>query len=116
MLINRSVGDPELDTDKALLAREVTQDDSEKQLSVFTYFFRVRSLSLTQKGDIMMELIMMGPRGCQPSDVLCVFLGSSLPTVLRPTDNGEFEIKGPACHAGLLDGKALLGELPEAWG
>lgn len=113
-----SVSPTKLDSVKSHLAHGVNPDttapalpgDSERQALLLTYFLRGRSLYLTRDG-----YIMMGPRGCQPGDVVCVFLGSSLPTVLRPTDNGEYEIKGPASHPALFFGEALLGELPEGW-
>lgn len=118
MYIHLPAGHPSVEFEKARLAYSVSPDstaparpgNSERQDLAFTYFLRGRSLYLTKNG-----YIMMGPRGCQPGDIVCVLLGSNLPTVLRPTDNEEYEIKGPASHPRLFFGEALLGELPEGW-
>ncbi|VUC24067.1 unnamed protein product [Clonostachys rosea] len=76
----------------------------------FIHYLTGRSLYMTRMG-----YPMLGPRGCRPGDVVCVFLGSHLPTVIRPMENGEYHVKGPATHPALLYGEALLGELPEGW-
>lgn len=84
--------------------------DFQVQLYPLIYYLLGRALYLTRMG-----YLVLGPRGCQHGDLVCVFLGSNVPTVLRATGNGEYHIKGPVCHPALFFGEALLGELPEGW-
>lgn len=120
---------PELDRSRALFASQVSPasrgsarappGDATAQLYPYIYYLQGRCLYLTRMG-----YLMLGPRGCQPGDVVVVLLGSNLPTVLRTIrrsggggddDGGEYQIKGPACHPALFRGEALLGPLPEGW-
>jgi uncharacterized protein YbdZ (MbtH family) len=80
------------------------------QLYPFIYSLLGRALYLTRMG-----YLVLGPRGCLQGDLICLFLGSNLPTVLRATGNGEYQIKGPACHPALFFGEALLGQVPKGW-
>ncbi|KAF5238811.1 hypothetical protein FAUST_5314 [Fusarium austroamericanum] len=80
------------------------------QLVFLTYFMQHRSIYLTKMG-----YITLGPRNCQPGDLIVVFLGSHLPTVLRPIEDGEYKIRGPCSHPALLSSEAILGEMPKGW-
>ncbi|KAL2210694.1 hypothetical protein CC79DRAFT_1366075 [Sarocladium strictum] len=76
----------------------------------FTYFLAGRSLYKTRMG-----YVTLGPEGCEPGDIVCVFLGSHRPIILSPASNGEYRVKGAATHPALYFGEALLGELPKGW-
>ncbi|KAG8355306.1 hypothetical protein FVEN_g6726 [Fusarium venenatum] len=80
------------------------------QLAYLTYFMHGRSIYLTEMG-----YITLGPRNCQPRDLVVVFLGSHLPLVLRPIEDGEYKIRGPCAHLALLSGEAILSEMPKGW-
>ncbi|KAI9147003.1 Heterokaryon incompatibility protein [Paramyrothecium foliicola] len=89
---------------------DASRPDFAVQILTFTTYLFRRSLYMTERG-----YIMLGPRNCQPGDLVCVFLGSNLPSVLHPVGNGEHHMRGPACHPALYLGEAILGELPEGW-
>lgn len=80
------------------------------QAAYLTYYMDNRSIYLTKMG-----YVTLGPRNCQPGDLVVVFIGSHLPTVLRSIENGEYKIRGPCSHPALLSGEALLGEIPKGW-
>lgn len=49
----------------------------------------------------------LGPADTQPDDVLCVFLGCSIPIILRPNGDQTYLVVG-ACYAlGLMDGEVI---------
>ncbi|CAH0054944.1 unnamed protein product [Clonostachys solani] len=103
---------PQIDGLKSYLASLVRSEDTvpEAHFLQFIYYLTGRSLYFTRMG-----YVILGPRGCRIGDVVCVFLGSPLPTVLRPMENGEYQVRGPASHPALLNGEALLGPLAEGW-
>ncbi|EMT69718.1 Heterokaryon incompatibility protein 6, OR allele [Fusarium odoratissimum] len=80
------------------------------QLAHLTYYMHNRSIYLTKMG-----YIVLGPRDCQPDDLVVVFLGCHLPIVLRSIEDGEYKLKGPCAHPALLAGEAILGEMPKGW-
>ncbi|CZR39281.1 uncharacterized protein FPRO_05527 [Fusarium proliferatum ET1] len=80
------------------------------QLAHLTYYMHNRSIYLTKMG-----YIVLGPRDCQPNDLIVVFLGCHLPMVLRSIEDGEYKLKGPCAHPALLAGEAILGEMPKGW-
>ncbi|KAJ4113932.1 hypothetical protein NW768_011462 [Fusarium equiseti] len=80
------------------------------QSAYLTYFMPHRSIYLTKMG-----YIILGPRNCQPGDLVVVFIGSHLPTVLRSIENGEYKIRGSCSHPALLSSEAILGEMPKGW-
>ncbi|KAI1374589.1 HET-domain-containing protein [Hypoxylon crocopeplum] len=55
----------------------------------------------------------LGPESAQEGDEACVILGCSAPLLLRPLGNDTFKLVGPCFMAGLSDGEAFLGPLPE---
>ncbi|KAM0554072.1 hypothetical protein ACHAPJ_007147 [Fusarium lateritium] len=80
------------------------------QLIHLTNFMHHRSIYLTKMG-----YIALGPRNCQPGDLIVVFLGCHLPMVLRSIEDGEYKLKGPCTHPALLSSEAILGEMPKGW-
>jgi hypothetical protein len=53
---------------------------------------------------------------CLSDDIICVFLGATIPIVLRKnTTNSTFRIIGYSYLHGLMHGEALLGPLPKPW-
>jgi hypothetical protein len=80
------------------------------QLAHLAYYLHNRSIYLTKVG-----YIVLGPRGCQPDDLVVVFLGCHPPMVLRSIEDNEYKLKGPCVHPSLLAGEAILGEMPKGW-
>ncbi|KAF4501849.1 Heterokaryon incompatibility 6, OR allele [Fusarium agapanthi] len=74
------------------------------QLAHLTYYMHNRYIYLTK-----IDYIVLGPRGCQPADLVVVFLGCHLHMVLRAIEDGEYKLKGPCAHLALLTGEAILG-------
>ena len=110
---------PHLDNLKTYLALWVGEykgdlgkmrDDDNVQFLLFAYYLRGRCLYLTKS-----DYIALGPRGCQPGDLIFVFLGSNLPSVLHAVDDGTWQMRGPINHPALYDGEVLMGQLPKAW-
>lgn len=110
---------PFIDTLKANLASWVselqgdpgkTQAYNDVQFLPFVYYLRGRCLYMTKSG-----CIALAPRGCQSGDLVCVFLGSNLPSVLHDAGDGTWEIKGPTCHPAFYEGEAIVGKLPTGW-
>ncbi|KAI1353846.1 HET-domain-containing protein [Xylaria sp. FL0043] len=54
-------------------------------------------------------------RPVQPGDEVFIILGCNSPMIVRPTPNGEYEVVGSCYIHGVMDGEALLGELPCPW-
>jgi hypothetical protein len=50
-----------------------------------------------------------------PGDLVCVFLGSDSPMILRPDVSGKFKVIGICYVHGLSDSSCLLGPLPKPW-
>ncbi|KAF4447201.1 hypothetical protein F53441_9248 [Fusarium austroafricanum] len=80
------------------------------QIAHSTYYMHNRSIYMTKMG-----YMMLGPRNCQPDDLMVVFLGCHLPMVLRSIEDGEYKLKGPCAHPALLSGETILGEMPKGW-
>lgn len=56
-----------------------------------------------------------GPLDLEAGDEMCFVLGLSCPIVIRPSGNDRYKIIG-SCHLhGLMDGEAILGQLPDDW-
>ena len=75
-------------------------------------FLRGRSYGSGHKG-----YIGAFPAAAQVGDQICVLLGSRTPLLLRPAPHheGQFQLVGDCYVAGLVDGEALLGPLPDLW-
>lgn len=56
-----------------------------------------------------------GPLGLQPGDEVCSLLGLFCPLVIRPSGNGGYQVVGGCYLHGLMDGGALLGQVPDDW-
>ncbi|SPO00770.1 uncharacterized protein DNG_03518 [Cephalotrichum gorgonifer] len=54
----------------------------------------------------------LGPSNMQEDDMVCVFFGASTPTVLRPTNEGTFQVIGPAYVFAYQDGTAFKARGP----
>ncbi|KAK5936637.1 hypothetical protein PMZ80_011102 [Knufia obscura] len=50
------------------------------------------------------------PAGTQPGDVICVFLGATVPYVLRPQTDGSLSLVGECYVHGVMNGGAIYGE------
>ncbi|CAI9634186.1 unnamed protein product [Alternaria burnsii] len=70
-------------------------------------------------GTSLMELdngyIGFGPSTVQPGDSIVVLLGCYIPMILRPLEKGAYVIIDRCYVHGLMDGEALLGDLPRSW-
>ncbi|KAI0192103.1 heterokaryon incompatibility protein-domain-containing protein [Xylaria flabelliformis] len=74
---------------------------------------RLRNLSfvITSQG-----LLGLAPTCTAPGDVVCVFLGCHVPMIVRPSQSGDgFKIIGPCQLHGIMDGEAILGDVPDPW-
>ncbi|KAI1741583.1 heterokaryon incompatibility protein-domain-containing protein [Xylaria scruposa] len=75
---------------------------------------RLRNLSfvITSQG-----LLGLAPTCTAPGDLVCVFLGCHMPMIVRPARSGGdgFKIIGPCQLPGIMDGEAILGDLPDPW-
>lgn len=50
-----------------------------------------------------------------PGDIISVFLGANKPVLLRPCENGRYQVLGMCYVHGLMNNEALLGPLPGAF-
>jgi len=66
-----------------------------------------RSFFVTEQG-----YMGFGPKMSMEGDQVCVFPGCSIPLLLRPVAQGQYEIVGECFVLGLMMGEALLGPLP----
>ncbi|KAF8863011.1 hypothetical protein BDZ45DRAFT_738690 [Acephala macrosclerotiorum] len=58
----------------------------------------------------------MALESVRKGDIVCVLLGTNLPTILRPNLPGTtFSIIGHCYIHGLMHGEALLGPVPKPW-
>lgn len=48
------------------------------------------------------------PRVARVGDVICIFLGSCVPHVLRKKEDGTFRLIGDACIHGVMRGEAMM--------
>ena len=71
---------------------------------------RGRCLCETNKGRIV-----LGPRTTRHGDVVSVLLGCSNPVILRPIQDGSFEVVGEAYCDEIVNGEALTGSIPEGF-
>jgi hypothetical protein len=73
----------------------------------------------TMRDASLMELdngyLGFGPYTVQPGDSIVVLLGCYVPMILRPQENGAYVVIGKCYVQGLMDGEALLGNLPRSW-
>jgi hypothetical protein len=99
---------------KTRWADAVAQDRTPWEASLISSF-AIRVLH----GASFMELdngyLGFGPPTVQPGDILVVLLGCFAPMVLRPLGNGDYTVIGQCYVQGLMNGEALLGDLPKAW-
>ena len=72
----------------------------------------LRSRKLFTTSDGYMGL---APMAARPGDQVSVLLGCPAPLVLRPTDDGCFEVVGYCYIHGYDNGEALFGPLPAGW-
>jgi len=71
-------------------------------------FCEGRSFIVTEEG-----YIGLAPDVTEAGDVVCVFLGCDSPLILRPMENGRYNVVGECYVCGLTDNTALLGPFPE---
>ncbi|KAL8889084.1 MAG: hypothetical protein Q9215_003583 [Flavoplaca cf. flavocitrina] len=57
----------------------------------------------------------LAPEATVSGDLVCVILGCPCPLILRPSNNSSHEVVGECYIDGIMDGGALLGELPKNW-
>ncbi|KAL9036277.1 MAG: hypothetical protein Q9180_004389 [Flavoplaca navasiana] len=57
----------------------------------------------------------LAPESTVPGDLVCVILGCPWPLILRPGSHSSHEVVGKCYINGIMDGGALLGELPKNW-
>ncbi|KAL8981348.1 MAG: hypothetical protein Q9205_003830 [Flavoplaca limonia] len=57
----------------------------------------------------------LAPEATVSGDLVCVILGCHWPLILRPSNNSSHEVVGNCYIDGIMDGGALLGELPKNW-
>ena len=51
----------------------------------------------------------LGPAEIVGGDIVCLFLGASVPFILRPLISGKYELKGECYVHGIMDGEAYKG-------
>ena len=84
--------------------------DERRYLDFVLTYCEGRSLITTKEG-----YIGLAPRTAKPGDQICVFLGCTMPLVLRPTSDLQYQVVGE-CHVhGLQEGEAFLGPLPDEY-
>jgi hypothetical protein len=54
----------------------------------------------------------LGPRAAKPGDIVTVLLGGRTAFILRPADDGYYQVVGAALCHGFMDAEVLLGPLP----
>ncbi|CAN9308419.1 unnamed protein product [Alternaria alternata] len=105
---------PLLEDLKTRWSDAVTQDLTPWETSLISPL-TIQDLS----GASLMELdngyLGFGPSTALPGDSLVVLLGCFTPMILRPLENGAYIIIGRCYVQGLMDGEALLGDLPRSW-
>jgi hypothetical protein len=69
---------------------------------------RGRAAFLTQDGRLG-----LAPKSTIPGDIVTVLLGCNTAMILRPCQDGQFQVVGPGICHGFMDGEALLGPLPD---
>ncbi|KUJ13698.1 HET-domain-containing protein [Mollisia scopiformis] len=70
-----------------------------------------RRVILTERG-----YMGMAPEHVKEGDIVCILLGSNLPTILRPdATSTRFNIVGHSYIHGLMNGEALLGPVSRPW-
>ena len=57
----------------------------------------------------------LAPQVAQPGDHVCVLLGCSIPMLLRPAPNLQYQVVGACFIYGLMQGEAFLGPLPDPY-
>ncbi len=57
----------------------------------------------------------LGPPGARKEDIICVFLGTRAPLMLRALEHGTYRVVGECFVLGLMAGEALLGPLPRQY-
>ena len=79
-------------------------------LNSVVFFCSSRSLFSTTKGHLG-----LGPAEARAGDLVTVLLGCDSAMILRPVENGQYQVVGESyCH-GVADGEALLGTLSNGW-
>jgi hypothetical protein len=73
-------------------------------IDLYQAFIAERKLAVTDNGYVGLV-----PLGTQCDDLVCIFLGSGVPFVLRPT-NGAYTLLGASYVYGLMKGEALEGK------
>lgn len=109
------VGSPPsaLKSEEALKALLISGNDNplsslESMLQSVKQCCRGRSLFLTKEG-----VLGLSSKNNLPGDIIAVLLGCQFPLVLRSRSQGGYELLGKAYCNGFMDGKALLGPLPQ---
>jgi hypothetical protein len=87
------------------------QTDTIHDPNVSHYWWSTETVSgkrpfLTKRG-----YVGMGPLAMMPGDVVVVFMGSRIPSVLRPGEHGNFLFAGEAYCDGVMDGE-IIGTVP----
>jgi hypothetical protein len=95
--------------------RVLIDDKINKLLSIIFTQTQERAFFRTQEG-----YIGVGSKSTQPGDLVYILLGCALPMILRPLLSDKdsharksFNVVGDAYCAGIMDGEAILGPLPE---
>jgi hypothetical protein len=58
-----------------------------------------------------MGYVGLGPPDIRKGDVVCVFLGSDLPHILRKLDQSGYQLVGEAYVHGIMDGELMKGDV-----
>ncbi|CAN9214094.1 unnamed protein product [Alternaria alternata] len=92
----------------------VTQDQTPREKSLISprTIERLHGASLIELDN---GYLGFGPSTARPGDCLVVLLGCYAPMILRPQENGAYIVIGQCYVQGLMDGEALLGDLPTSW-
>ena len=84
--------------------------DERRYLDFVLTYCEGRSFITTKEG-----YIGLAPKTAKPGDQICVLLGCTMPLVLHPTSDSQYEVVGE-CHVhGLQDGEAFLGPLSDEY-
>ena len=97
------------------LSRVVDQSGDKSTASNVKIYLRDRELRSRKFLTTSDGYMGLAPLGARPGDQVSVLLGCPAPMVLRPTDDGCFEVVGYCYIHGYGDGEALFGPLPAGW-
>jgi len=91
-----------------LLGLEENVDDWNMSfLGIVGQYVYGRSFFVTKDGSLGLS-----PKAAKPGDIVTVLLGGETAFILRPADDGYYQVVGEAYCYGFMDAEALLGPLP----